>query len=207
MKRILDFKKWYIRFGRVGTMAGVIVIALALAGCAETISDKFRRQTDKNITFEQLNKNPEQYVGSSVMLGGVIVATENKNSGTLLEIYETKLDSSGEPVNTDNSKGRFLAIDKNFLDSQIYRSGRKVTVLGEVKGVELRKIGEVEYRYPYLEVKDIYLWQNTRSVYPRHYWNYYGPWWDPWYGYYPYYYPYWGFYYYQGHGYAHRSHK
>lgn len=211
MNRISDFKKWDMHLGGVGKAIGVMIIALALTGCAESISDKFIKQVDKNITFEELNKNPDQYVGNSIMLGGVIVATENKNKGTLLEIYETKLDSSGEPENVDNSKGRFLAMDKNFLDSQIYRSGRKVTIVGVVKGVEVRKIGEVDYRYPYLDIKDIYLWKNVRVyVYPRYYWNHYGPWWDPWYGYYPYYYPYypyWGFYYYQGYGPEHRSHR
>jgi outer membrane lipoprotein len=208
MDRIFNFKKWDRRLGGVGKVIGIVIIALALTGCAESISNKFLRQVDKNITFEELNKSPDQYVGNSIMLGGVIVATENKNNGTLLEIYETKLDSSGEPVDIDDSRGRFLAMDKNYLDSQIYRSGRKVTVVGEVKGVEVRKIGEIDYKYPFIEIKDIYLWKNVRPhAYPRYYWNYYGPWWDPWYGYYPYYYPYWGFYYYQGYGHAHRSHR
>lgn len=207
MKRSFNFNKWHIGLGRIEKIAGIMVIALALAGCAESISDKFLRESDKNITFDELNKNPDQYVGNSIMLGGVIVGTENKNNGTILEIYETKLDSSGEPINIDTSKGRFLAMDTNFLDSQIYRSGRKVTIVGMVKGVELRKIGEVDYRYPYLEIKDIYLWKNVRAnTYPRYYWNYYDPWWYPWYGYYPYY-PYWGFYYYHGYGYGHRTHR
>jgi outer membrane lipoprotein len=157
MKRILDFKKWYIRIATAGKITVVMAMALALAGCAESISDKYLRKVDKNITFEQLNKNPDQYAGSSIMLGGVIVAAENKNDGTLLEIYETTLDSSGKPVDVDNSKGRFLAMDKNFLDGQIYRNGRKVTIVGVVKGVEVRKVGEVDYRYPYLEITDIYL--------------------------------------------------
>ena len=176
-----------------------MIAVLALASCAESISDKFMKQVDKNVTFEQLIKNPDQYVGHSVLLGGVIVETTNKNDGTLLEVYQTELDSSGEPQNIDVSKGRFLAWDKDFLDSQIYRSGRRITIVGTVKGVELRKIGEVDYHYPYLVIKDIFLWRNVRiRVYPRYYWDYYGPtWWYP----YPYgwYYPYWGFYYHPGH--------
>jgi outer membrane lipoprotein len=196
MDRIFKFKKWHRRLVGLGMTVGLVIITLALAGCAESISDKFLKQVDnKNITFEQLIKNPDQYVGNSILLGGVIVSTENKNDGTLLEIYQTELDSSGEPKDVDISKGRFLAWDKDFLDSQIFRSGRRVTIVGVVKGVEYRKVGQVDYHYPYLVVKDIYLWRNVRArMYPRYYWDYYGPMW----GYpYPYgwYYPYWGFYY------------
>jgi len=196
MERVFKFKKWHRHLVGLGMTVCLMIITLVLAGCAESISDKFLKQVDnKNITFEQLIKNPDQYVGNSILLGGVIVSTENKNDGTLLEIYQTELDSSGEPKDVDISKGRFLAWDKDFLDSQIFRSGRRVTIVGVVKGVEVRKVGQVDYHYPYLVVKDIYLWRNVRTrMYPRYYWDYYGPMW----GYpYPYgwYYPYWGFYY------------
>lgn len=195
MNKILTYRRSNWGIGMTVKMIGIIVIALTLASCAESISDKFGKQVDKNVTFEQLIKNPDQFVGHSVLLGGIIVETTNKNDGTLLEVYQTELASSGEPQNIDVSKGRFLAWDKDFLDSQIYRSGRRVTIVGTVKGVELRKIGEVDYHYPYLVIKDIFLWRNVRTrVYPRYYWDYYGPMW----GYpYPYgwYYPYWGFYY------------
>jgi len=179
-----------------------MAMTFALTGCAESISDKFLKQVDNNITFEQLIKNPDQYIGNSVLLGGVIISTQNKNDGTLLEIYQTELNSSGEPTNVDVSKGRFLAMDSNFLDSQIYRSGRKVTIAGVVKEVETRKIGDVDYRYPYLAVKDIYLWKRVNNrVYAPYNWGYYGPdwgyygpmWWGPRDGWY---YPYSGFRYY-----------
>jgi len=198
MNKIINFKKWNMHFGRVAKMAGVVIIALALAGCAESISDKFLKQADnKTVTFDQLIKNPEQYTENRVLLGGVIVSTENKNDGTLLEIYQTELDSSGEPKNIDVSNGRFLARYKGYLDSQIYRSGRKITILGVVKGAEDRKIGEVDYHYPYLIINDLYLWSSTKTgYYPYYYHGYYGPlWWDPWYEWYYPYYPYWGYHY------------
>jgi outer membrane lipoprotein len=179
-----------------GKIFGIIFAVLIITGCAETISDKFRKQVgNQNLTFDQLIKNPDQYIEDNILLGGVIVSTENKNDGTLIEIYQTDLNSSGEPENIDVSHGRFLAWYKGFLDSQIYRSGRKLTIVGVVKGTEDRKIGEINYHYPYLIIKDIYLWNRTPLRYhPYYHHGYYGPWWwDPWYGGF---YPYWGFNYY-----------
>jgi len=197
MRKIFNLKIMCRRLTAPAKALGLIAVVLIMTSCAESISHKFLKQVDnKNLTFSQLIKNPDQYIGNTIFLGGVIVSVDNKNDGTLLEIYQTELDSTGEPKNIDVSMGRFLAWHKGFLDGQIYRSGRKITIVGEIRGIEVRKLGEIDYRYPYLIIKDIYLWSAAQKRYsPYYHQRYYGPWWrDPWYrGYYPY----WGFNYYQ----------
>ena len=160
----------------------VLIIGLGffLIGCAHVVSKETLSQVDKTITFGDLKKRPSAFKGEMVLFGGVIVGSIIKEEGTLLEIYQTKLDPQGEPVDLDRSQGRFLAFYKGFLDSEIYRKGRRVTVAGIVEGERTGKLGEIDYPYPYLMVKEIYLWKDEE---PYRYEPYpWGPWypWDPW---------------------------
>ena len=141
-----------------------------------------------DISFTRLLKDPVSYRGQTVLLGGVIVEATQNPEGTLLEVYQTEMDYEKRPINIDVSEGRFLALYKGFLDNEIYSKGRKITVAGVVTGVRTMKLGEIDYHYPSLLIKDIHLWEKERKktwdpyfMYP---WGMWGPW-DPWY------YPYW----------------
>jgi len=174
--------------GLIGKLAGILLLGIGLAGCAHIFSKDILNQVDSEIRFEELLKDPGAYKGKVVLLGGVIVKTENKKEGTLLEIYQTEMDSYGKPVNTDVSQGRFLALYEGFLDSEIYSKGRKITVAGVVDGEEVIKLGEIDYHYPYLSVQEIYLWEEEQ-LYVYHYYHGYSHdsvWYDPYYRYYPY---------------------
>ena len=174
----------------------LLFVCLSLfTGCAHVISRNVLDQVDRQVTFADVQKNPSHYKGIVVLLGGVIVGTTVEKNGTLLEIYQTALDRNGEPVELDRSEGRFLAYYDGFLDSEIWRKGRRVTVAGTVEGEETRKLGNMEYRYPYLKIKEIHLWEKEPPYlyeqYPWGPWGPYGPW-GPWWGpfSYPFLYPY-----------------
>ncbi len=169
-----------------------IVMALVfLSGCVHAISRDVLKEVDKEIIFSELVKDPNAYKDKVVLLGGVIVKTLNKKEGTLLEVYQTQLDQEGMPIQIDSSEGRFLALYQGLLDSEIYRKGRKVTIAGTVQGEKVLPLGEIEYRYPYLLIKDIHLWEKEEprpyEPYPWGLWDPWGwyPWWHPWYD------PYW----------------
>jgi outer membrane lipoprotein len=171
----------------------ILVLVLAfLYGCAHAVSRGVLKEVDRKITFSALLQAPNAYKGKVILLGGIIVNTINKQEGTLLEVYETALDREGRPVNTDRSEGRFLALYQGFLDSEIYKQGRKVTIAGTVQGEKTQLLGEIQYRYPYLIIKEIRLWKEEEPVeYESYPW---GPWYDPWYpwgpwGWYPWGYP------------------
>ncbi len=51
---------------------------------------------------------------------------------------------------------------------------------GEIVGEEFRKLGEMDYRYPLLSGKQIYLWRESYYPGPYYYRPYY---YDPWWGY------------------------
>lgn len=166
------------------------IIVFSLTGCIHVIPRETLKQVDRQVSFTELRKAPGAHKGKVVLLGGVVVKAVNKKEGTLLEIYQTDIDREGRPVRLDRSGGRFLAFYQSFLDSEIYRKGRKVTIAGVVEDEKVVKIGELDYRYPYLVIKVIHLWREERPFvyrpYPRGFWD---PWWgDPWY---PWYSPYW----------------
>jgi outer membrane lipoprotein len=163
-----------------------IAVVVFVSGCAHVMSKDILEKVNPEVTFAELHKAPQAYRGKVVLLGGVIVKTVNKNDGTLLEVYQTEINRRGKPIKLDISGGRFLAHWKGFLDSEIYQKGRKVTIVGVVKGEEMIRLGEIDYRCPYLVVKDIHLWEKEQPQkymsYPYYPWY---PWWYPWYPYHP----------------------
>ena len=166
-------------------IAGVF---LCLSACAHVIPKDALEQVDSELTFSALQKAPEEHKGKAVVLGGVIIGLVNKKEGSLLEVYQAAMDQQGKPVNLDSSAGRFLALYQGLLESQIYRKGRRVTLAGIVQGEKIMKLGEIDYRYPYIVIKEIHLWKEERPLrYEPYPWGFWDPWCYPWY---PWPYPY-----------------
>lgn len=171
---------------------GAVLLSLAglgLTACASAIPKQTMERVDRSLDFQTLRKDPNAVKGRWVLLGGVIVATTNRDQGTVLEIYQTRLDWIDRPTETDTSGGRFLALYDGFLDADIYAKGRKVTLAGPVEGSEVRRLDEMDYRYPLVRVRSLNLWE--REPRPAYGYPYGYPWYDPWYGPYgPWYGPY-----------------
>jgi len=145
-------------------LAVCAILAAIVAGCFSPIEKPLRAQIDRSVAFALLRENPEAFVGRLVLLGGIIVRVENQKEKTVLEILEKRLDPWSKPYDEDASGGRFLVVCPEFLDPVIYREGRQVTVVGEVTGKEVRPLGEIDYQYPVVASKQIYLWPE----YPQH---------------------------------------
>lgn len=174
---------------------GRLIIALSffMAGCAHVMSEQSLKLADRRITFEELKSAPESYVGKYVLLGGTIAGVKNAREGGELEVVQSPLDSTGMPEETNYSAGRFIVTSSKFLDPLVYKSGRRVTVVGEVKGKKSRMIDEAKYTYPVVAEVELRLWEKYETE--RYYYNpppyYYDPFWGPWWPYrrpfYPYY--------------------
>jgi outer membrane lipoprotein len=146
-------------------------LVLLLNACAPVISPQLMEQVDRNMTYGSLSSRPDEAKGKIVLLGGTIVQTVPKPEETEIEVVQKQVSSSGEPYLTDKSEGRYLVVVNRFLDPAIYRSGRDITVAGEVQGSVLRRLGEIDYRYPVIAALEIYLWKESYSpqVYPYPY--------------------------------------
>ena len=131
--------------------------------------------------------NPDAYRNQRVTWGGTIIETEVKQQETRLVILAKPLDRDAEPRQVDQSIGRFLAVQAGFYDPAVFARDRQITITGTLIGIEIRKIGEHDYRYPVVQVERFHLWPVKVPVHWHDdYW--YGPWYDPWY--YPWYGPY-----------------
>ena len=153
---------------------------IAISGCAP-ISSELRSQADKDLAVDQVSEKPDAYKGKLVIWGGEIIKTTNRKDGsTLIDVLERPLSWNEEPKLSDESAGRFLVEVQRFLDPQIFRRGRKITVAGEIIGSTEKPLGEMQYVYPLLMSRQIYIWpRQTYYYYPYPYWDYPG-----YYGYY-----------------------
>jgi len=146
------------------------------------------RTVDTRITAEELLRDPAAHKGARVILGGEILAVQPRQGHTEIELLARRLRGDDSPERSDRSPGRVLLNTPEFLDPAVYAPGRRITVVGEVAGVEERKIGEVPYRYPVITVERIRLWPKDVVVGPPYYpypWGFgpygYGPYYDPFY--------------------------
>ncbi len=135
-----------------------LLFLIQLSGCTPVISQATLQKVDKGLSFEVLQQNPEFYRGKMVLLGGDIIETKNKPSKTVVVVLARALDSRNRPLEEKGSKGRFIFYQPGFLDPAIYKPGRKISVAGVVVGYEVRPLGEITYRYPVIESREVYLW-------------------------------------------------
>jgi outer membrane lipoprotein len=149
----------------------LITLLAALTGCAP-MSQDIRRQADESPPFGEIQKNPDKYMGTVVIWGGVIIETTNLKESTAIKVMQTALDIQQRPTNLDSSEGRFIILVGRFLDPDIFKKGRQVTV----------PIGEIQYIYPVVQAKELKLWEQP-VPYPPYYYDpwYWGPYpWRPW---------------------------
>ena len=147
------------------------------AGCASTsvIPESLEQQVDKSVTFSQVLQSPDSYRGTVVLLGGEVLRAKAMRGGTQLEVLQLPLGDDQEPVTERREfKGRFLAVQKDFLDPATIADGTRVTIVGVITGASVEKMDEADYRFPTLEVKHLHRW-DPRQVDDR---QAPGPWWN-----------------------------
>jgi outer membrane lipoprotein len=175
----------------------LIMCALYLAGCAsKVVPPELQYKVNRTLSFETLIQDPNRYQGEWIVLGGIILSSNNLEKGTELEILQKPLTRTDEPRYVDGSGGRFIARYPGYLETNVYAKNRRVSIIGEVSGVVNRLIGEMPYSYLLIHIQKIHLWpeMDESDYYPYYpygpYW--YGPYYYPWrYRYpYPYRYPY-----------------
>jgi len=159
------------------------IVGLMLGACAPVVSRQVMDQVDRDITYGALAGRPDEFKGKMVLLGGTIVQAVPKPAETEIEVVQKQVSSDGEPRLTDKSEGRFLVVVDRFLDPAIYGSGRDITVAGEVRGSVQRRLGEIDYRYPVIAARELYLWKRPSPppAYPYPYPYGYPSYWRRWY--------------------------
>jgi len=168
-------------------------LLLGVCGCTHVISPEALKRVDRSLDFAAVKADPQAYLDRTLLLGGLIVDASPGRESSTVEILRYTVDRWGEPRRPDEAGGRFLAVADRFLDPELYKPGRLVTLTGTVSGKEERDLSGVAYDYPLFRIGEIYLWPQP-DVYDYRYRGtlYYAPYYDPWWPYSPYWYsPYW----------------
>jgi outer membrane lipoprotein len=174
----------------------LVFFMVAVSACSYPISQHYREEAKKNLTFPEVLKDPAAYTGAVVLWGGVIIKTIPLAEGSEIFVLQTPLDHTERPEADMQSQGRFIAKSPSFLDPEIYKNGKRITLAGEIIGKETLPLDKSKYTYPVVAIKELHLWKNRQVyTYPYPYYDwYYGPGWGwrwGWYGPGPYW-PYWG---------------
>ncbi len=134
----------------------VALSLMALAGCA---SYPEQVRIADNVALTSYENAAQQNIDfGNARWSGVIAQVSNKANQTRLEVVYFPSGSNGRPAVSDQTKGRFVAYIKGFLDPMVYQPGKSVTVLGELTRSEIGKVDEYEYRYPVIKEATVYLW-------------------------------------------------
>ncbi|HEX5545149.1 MAG TPA: Slp family lipoprotein [Nitrospira sp.] len=172
-------------FARVSFVSAfVILTGCALAGDqTETLPSG-----TPSISYEQIKAAPESYNGQPVTFGGKVLGARRLKEGTKIEILQLPLTGSFRPtVDLGKSQGRFVALQKEFLDPATIPPGTFVTVTGEMAGSVTLPLDETEYTYPLVRINNLRVWIEDDEESPRirrpigPYWSpYWSPYWHSW---------------------------
>lgn len=167
-------------------------VLLIWPGCA-SIDDHGDQSTSSapQISYMQVKASPESYNGQPVTFGGKVLGARRLKEGTRIEILQLPMSSSDRPT-TDLSKsqGRFVALQKEFLDPATVPPGTFVTVTGEMAGSVTLPLDETEYTYPLMRISNLRVWAEDDEDSPvirRPFAPYWRPYWSPYWHTWPYY--------------------
>lgn len=179
---------------RICSSLALTLAALLLTGCvsSQLVPPEMESRIARDIAFESLKTEPEKLKGRMVVVGGKVLGAKRLKEGTQIEVLQLPLDGSDIPrLNLIASKGRFLALQTDFLDPATIPAGTLISMIAEVVGVKTMPLDEVDYQYLLLKVSMLKIWGEPSSLRYHYYrppiwapypYGPYGPmWWDPWY--------------------------
>ncbi|MDA8621096.1 Slp family lipoprotein [Psychrosphaera sp.] len=154
------------------------VSIVIISGCAsypETVSVP---ENTNLVPFSSINADDNSLIGEQARWSGVIAEVKNESNRTRLDVLYYPARGTGRPDLKEDPQGRFRVYADGFLDPQVFKKGKSVTALGEIKDSESQKIDEFEYLYPTITKAKIHLWKKLDP--PTRVEFHYG-----WYGHYP----------------------
>lgn len=145
----------------------LFIVSLSIAGCATTPAIN-TEGVDLGLMPKRAVAESETLQGKSVLWGGVIINSTNLKDSTQFEMLAYPLDTNQRPITSDNALGRFLAIQPGYLETTDYTQGRQMTIKGVLAGTRTGRVGESEYVYPLVNIKQLHLWEKEAEyVEPR----------------------------------------
>lgn len=144
-------------------IAVLFSIMLLSQGCTYAISPGMADKADKTITFKKLLAEPDAFTGKFLILGGTIAEVTTVSQGMLIEVDQKQLDYWGKPERTSRTGGRFIVFHPGYLNTMAYGPGVEITIAGEVLGFSSPMIGDKQFAYPIVLVRELKRWERERT--------------------------------------------
>jgi outer membrane lipoprotein len=155
----LSFRQWTLL---PPVVAGVFVLLTAACSGSKVIPSDLKDQIDSSVSFQEIQASPQAMQGRTVLLGGEVLGARRVQEGVELEMLQLPVKDGDPPAERRTaSQGRFLATNRSLGDPASFPPGTRITLVGTVTGEETRGLDESTYRYPVLEVKHLYVWNET----------------------------------------------
>ncbi len=132
---------------------------MMVAGCSPVIPHEYLAGSDRAATFPAVQARVQRYAGATVVWGGYVHGVRNTPEGAYVEIVEAPLDYRDRPRSLDEARGRFLLLVPGFAEPARYAAGKAITVVGEIRGLSERPLGEIIYAYPVVLRRYDRVWQ------------------------------------------------
>jgi outer membrane lipoprotein len=149
----------------------IVLVLMVCGGCAANPASSISQAIVDDVSLTQARSAVDAYMGSTVRWGGVVTEVENKADKTWVFLVGRVLRDDEKPITDSASEGRFIASFNGFVDPLVYKKGRPLTVVGSIESSTVRAIGEYDYWFPVVAVRDSYLWAEpvkTKVIYaPR----------------------------------------
>lgn len=132
------------------------LLIFALCGC---VSSNILNVENANAdpSPEQISKGRD--IGAAqVVWGGVIVDSQNLQHYTQLEVLAYPLRRQLQPDTSKTSIGRFILRHTDYLETEDFAPGRKLTVVGTVQRLSRHTIGDASVDVPMLQSEELHLW-------------------------------------------------
>lgn len=139
----------------------LVLVACSLLAACVTAPRPLQGQFSTLRPEEIANRQAQ---GETVRWGGRIVSVLPQANRSCFEIVAAPLGDNGRPRRVDHSDGRFIACRAGFYEPEVFAAGREVTVTGHVEGMEVRKVGDYDYRYPRVSADVVYLWPEYQPI-------------------------------------------
>lgn len=170
-------------------LQGMVTLSIAVifAACAATSDPIDQAQGGPQTPpFDQIKSAPDSFRGQTLVLGGQVLSARRLKDGTRIEVLQLPLNDSQQPtLDLMKSQGRFIAIQREFLDPATLPHGTFITVTGELTRSMTLPLDETDYTYPVVDVKNLHTWTPTQDSHqwrsqPYPYYSPFGhPYWRP----------------------------
>ena len=156
--RRMSFKSWW----------WAVWVLVTACSSQPVIPESLEPLADRAVTFREVADAPDSYQGKIVVFGGEVLKAKRLKDGTQIELLQLPLDKGERPIlDRQQSQGRFLAIQQEFLDPATIVQGTQMTIVGELTKAKVEHLDDVEYRYPVVIVKHLHAWPARSDTYAR----------------------------------------